>query len=605
MPEGSYWKRARFSRRSALRYATVGAGGLLGAALVGCGGGSSASPTAGTGGAGATQASGGTSTGGGGGVPKDVKRAPGADPKFGDTPVNAKDVKQGGTYTFYKTDTTRQQDPDISIAGSDHEFLNDRLFYANGFTMELTPDLLASYEPKSPLETILHLRPGVKTIARAPVNGRVFTAEDVAYSINRKAGILDPKAAEKYARRSQFEGLTKAEAVDDVTVRLVMEKPNGALLAAFADPRAQMIPKEQDSIGYSDPVKFVGTGAWIETDFVQGNKQVFKANPDYYRKWDEGGKPGIDSVEIIVIGDRSSALAAFISGQLSTLAGVQPHEEPQIKASRKDAQWFTQPSSTWDHWAVNLKNPLFQDDRVRQAMQLSIDYKALGDGAGPGWLYSGPLHSMFPEALTSDEVKALPGYNPDTKEKDQADAAKLMAAAGFPDGAGMKFNTIMTQSAGRTFDNGVRIKDTWSKVFPKLEMQLTPVTDYGSFTNLLNTKQFETRSYNHTMVPNATLDGRTYYYSTGGRNYQSFNKPWADEALDKMMQAQTMEERKQVIRPFQLQYIKEGPPLLQLYVPHDVNVFQANFAGMDLVAGTWAYGLQTYGVGERWYWQTA
>ena len=48
----------------------------------------------------------------------------------------------------------------------------------------------------------------------------------------------------------------------------------------------------------------------------------------------------------------------------------------------------------------------------------------------------------------------------------------------------------------------------------------------------------------------------------------------------------------------------DGPPLLQLLVSRDNHAFQSNIAGIDLVTGTWAYGLATYGVGPRWYWQT-
>jgi len=603
MREGNDWVRRRWGRRAVLRGASATAAGLAGAALIGCGGGdeTKAAPKAAQ--QGPAQAG---SPAAVSGAPSKVKRADGFDSKLGVVPVNSKELVKGGIFRRAVRDTTRQQDPDISIAGSDLEYVNDRLFYANGWTMKLQPDLLESHEVRDPrgMEIVLKLRPGIKTHNKPPTNGRIFTAEDVAYSINRKAGLLDPEAAKKYARAGQFVGLKRAEAVNERTVKLTLETPNGSLLAAFADPRAQMIPKEQDQLGYSDPMKFVGTGAWIQTQFVEGTRQVFKANPEYYRAWDEGGRPGIETFEKLVVADRASEVAAFITGEVSTIGGVQPHEEPQLRASVKDAQWFGQPNFGWYHFAVNLKLSFFKDDRVRQALQLSNDYKALGDAVGPGWLYSGPLHVMFPEALTSDQVKATPGFNPDTKQKDIQEAVKLMAAAGYPEGQGIKFKNQPTQSSGVTFDMAVRQKEHWSKVFPKMQMDITPVTDYASYTNLLNSREFESRTYHHTMVPDGALDARTYYHSKGGRNYQSYEKTWADDALDKMLQALTLEERRAAIRPFEERYIKEGPPLLQLFVSRDNNAFQKDFAGMDLVSGTWAYGLATYGVGPRWYWRT-
>ena len=606
MPEQTYWERLRLNRRHLLRAGGIGLAGLSGAALIGCGDSEDGADSSGSGGSSTTTSSDTASSSGGGGDWYKGERAPGFQASLGVVPINEKARVAGGTFTRAETDTTRQQDPDVSIARSDHEIINDRLVYANGWNMELTPDLLESYEVADDgLSIVLNLRPGIKTHNIAPVNGRVFTAEDIAYSIERKAGILDPEAAKKYARSGQLVGLERAEVVDDVTVRLIMNAPNSAIMAAFADPRAQMIPREQDDIGYTDPLKFVGTGAWIQTEHIEGSRQVFQANPDYYRTPDEGGHPSYDTFEKLVMSDRAAQVAAFISGQISVLTTIQPHEEPQVRASVGDAQWFGQPNFGWNHFAMNLKLPFFADDRVRQAIQLSMDYAALADAWGPGWLYSGPLHVMFPEAYSSDEIKAKPGYNPDTKEQDIAEAVKRMDAAGYPGGAGISFKNQPSRASGLSFDAAIRQKEHWAQIFPQMNMEITPVTDYASFTNLLNTREFESRTYHHTMVPNAVADARTYYHSKGGRNYQSFEQPWADEILDKVLITNDVEERTALFHEFEDRYIEYGPPLLQLLVSRDNHALQSTVAGADLVTGTWAYGLATYGVGPRWYWQTA
>jgi hypothetical protein len=77
--------------------------------------------------------------------------------------INENAVVPGGTYTEGDSDTTENQDVDISIAGSDCEMQMDRLAYADGWSMEIVPDMLASYEVVSPLEYVFKLRPGIKT----------------------------------------------------------------------------------------------------------------------------------------------------------------------------------------------------------------------------------------------------------------------------------------------------------------------------------------------------------------------------------------------------------------------------------------------------------
>jgi peptide/nickel transport system substrate-binding protein len=585
-----------WSRRTVLRGSAIGLAGLAGAALLGCGGGGEGEGggSGGSGGGGLTAAE--------SGAPKNVTRAEGFDPKLGELPINSKKVVKGGVFRRDFGDTTREQDPDVSIAGADAEAVMDRLVYANGWTMKVTPDMLTSYElvDKSGLEMVFKLRPGIKTHNIAPLNGRIFTAKDVAYSIMRKAGKINPTAAAKYARVAQYAGLDKAEAVDDVTVKLTFSTPNGSIMQALSDPRAQMIPTEMDTVGWKDAVKIVGTGAWIQTEYLDGARQVFKANPDYYRQWDEGGRPGFDTFEKLVISDRASILAAYLSNQTSIFTGIRPEEEPQIRATAKDSQFLLWPGPTWDHFAVNMTLPQFKDFRVRQAFQLALDYKAIADPLGKGWTYSAGTHSQFPESLNSEEVSKLPGYNPATKQADIAEAVKLMEAAGFKEGTGMKFRQI--NSGSSVSDSNVRVKDQFGKIWPKMEITLGPAPDYASFTNVLNNKDYEARVYNHTSVPDAAIDAVTYHHTKGGRNYQGYSESWADAILDKLVIAQTLQERKDLLRSFVTRYLKEGPPLVLLRTPPENSAVHGNVAGYDLVSGAWAY--PSYRVSPRWLWQT-
>ena len=405
--------RSSLSRRSVMHGGATGLAGLASAALLGCGG--SSTPTARGASSGPVDAS-------VSGAPKNVKRAESYDPKLGTIDINNKKRVPGGAYRESATDTSRENDPDVSISGADWQHIADRLFIANGWTMKIQPDMAASYElvDKQGLELVIKIRPGIKTHNKAPLNGRIYTAKDVAFSIQRKAGKLDFKTAStKYARLEQFFGLEKAEAVDDVTVKLTFSKPNGSIMNALADPRAQMISPENDQVGFKDPMKFAGTGAFIESEYLDGARQVFKRNPDYYRTWDEGHSPSYDSYEKIVIADRATTLAAYIGGQISQFGAIRPEEEPQLAASAKDSLYALWPGPTWDLFAMNLTLPskMFNDDRVRTAYMLALDYKALNDPLGKGWTYMAVTHSQFPESFTSDEVSKMPGFNPATSRR--------------------------------------------------------------------------------------------------------------------------------------------------------------------------------------------
>src|SRR5690606_25123224 len=119
------------------------------------------------------------------------------------------------------------------------------------------------------------------------------------------------------------------------------------------------------------------------------------------------------------------------------------------------------------------------------------------------WMYSGPHHVMYAESHTSDEIKAMYAYNPDTKQEAIAEAIKMMDAAGYPGGAGVKYELTQNQGAGFGYETAVRLQEQWRNVLPGIEVDVTVYSDYATFTNLLATRTSQARVAHHTMAPNA------------------------------------------------------------------------------------------------------
>jgi len=91
-----------------------------------------------------------------------------------------------------------------------------------------------------------------------------------------------------------------------------------------------------------------------------------------------------------------------------------------------------------------LKEGPWQDVRVRKAMSLWIDKQESIDAVTGGFgLVTGLLNPVNP--FTNPDVLTWPGFNKDTKEADRAEAKKLMAEAGYPDGGfEMSYNCLTT-----------------------------------------------------------------------------------------------------------------------------------------------------------------
>jgi peptide/nickel transport system substrate-binding protein len=100
------------------------------------------------------------------------------------------------------------------------------------------------------------------------------------------------------------------------------------------------------------------------------------------------------------------------------------------------------------------KNP-FQDPRVREAMDLAIDRKALGEVAMEG--LGTPVNQLVTPSIFGYN-KALP-----PRRYDPAAARKLLADAGYPNGFKMQFSFTQDRLPGDK-DVGVSIAQMWAGI---------------------------------------------------------------------------------------------------------------------------------------------
>ena len=397
------WARSTMSRRGLIRGAGVMGVGLSAAALIGCSSSTETKPAA----------SGSSAAGG---------AAASTAPK--------------GTIRQGTGKLSEPYDPAIMLSAGPTYWGNwgNLALTANKQNYKLEPSLVESWEVKSPTEIALKVRKGVFFHDKAPTNGREMNASDVAYSLMRHAALLDKEKVALYPRRTNFRFMTEAVATDANTVTLKMSAPNSAILNGMADMRTPIMPVESKDTGFTDPSKVVGTGPYMIKQLDNAGNGTLVVNPKYWEK----GLPKAAEVTKQSFDTYQANTASFIGDTIDYLTMTnQPWSEVQaVGKARPDAARLT-----WDYGYIhylrfNNKKPLFADERVRRALTLVIDGKAIGD-AFYGELASptGPLVSTWTnEAIPASEIVKRPGWNPATREADIAEAKKLMEAAGFKEG---------------------------------------------------------------------------------------------------------------------------------------------------------------------------
>ncbi len=228
-------------------------------------------------------------------------------------------------------------------------------------------------------------------------DGKGFTADDVKFTYER---LMDPKT--NTVRRSDYELVKKAEVLDPYTFRVTYKQPFSPGLGTWG---MGIIPKHLLENVDINTAPFnrnpVGTGPFRFVEWVSDEKIVVEANPHYFQ-----GKPYLDRIIYRIIPETALSEIEILTRGID-LAGLNPfqfrrmNEIPFLKV-------YSQPSLSYTYIGYNLKNPLFQDKRVRQAFTYAINREEIVQYVlyGYGTVVSGP----FPSHLWyyNPNVKPLP-----------------------------------------------------------------------------------------------------------------------------------------------------------------------------------------------------
>jgi ABC-type transport system substrate-binding protein len=324
---------------------------------------------------------------------------------------------------------------------------------------------------------------------------------------------------------------------------------------------------------------------------------VYKKNPRYAEF--RAGEPYFDEFREISVPDTASTTAAFVAGEIQNASVPTRDAIDFVRRARPDANLYAWVDGNWDYFRPSLDFGPFKDFRVRKALSLAIDYAAINDGYyGPGWAYQASISPGFIEGWQPDKVKTLPGYNPDTKEQDRAEANKLIAAAGYPNGKGIDFRVLFARSE-YVISHTTRLQDQLPSVFPDMKVAQHSV-ESAVFSVDLAEGDFQLTGYTNTVVPDAVLEMTSQYHSTGSRNYGHGNFPEIDALLDKAIVELNKDARTKLLDEFQQRFHDEWMLSYVLCARPVRRMLSPDIGGYDKWAGFWMQYSSNAQVG-RWY----
>jgi len=241
--------------------------------------------------------------------------------------AHAQTPKRGGKIRVAGATAAATDTLDPAKQSNQTDYSRCNMLY-NGLTWldgSLTPQpaLAESFSTKDAKTWVFTLRRGVTFH-----DGKPLTPADVVFSIGRHK---DPAAASKAKVLADQIDSIKATGPNEVT--LVLASPNADLPVILGTFHFHIVKE-----GTTDFSSGIGTGPFKLKEFKPGVRSIVVRNDNYWKP----GKPYLDEIEFVGIGDESARVNALLSGGMELVASVNPRSVARIAGTSGYAVFKTQ-----------------------------------------------------------------------------------------------------------------------------------------------------------------------------------------------------------------------------------------------------------------------
>lgn len=412
------------------------------------------------------------------------------------------------------------------------------------YDIDVEPDMADSWTVSPDGKTwTFKLHQGIRWHNIPPVNGREFTSDDVAWTVdyyktkNQQYGWL-------------WEWVTRVETPDKYTVVFHADKPNAEALLNMAVDNNAILPREVYEQDGHFRSKIIGTGPFIWKNWEPGVKVELERNPDYWEVSELDGKPlpYLDKIICYIMPDYATRLAAYRSGKIAGHRwGFQPARKDVdsiVKSMPGQQRWDGVHFLSGGGLILNVTRKPWDDVRVRRAASMALNRDAIIKDVQQGAAqWAGFITASFTQyAWPEEKLKSLEflQYNPDR-------ARALVKEAGA-EGVEIPIDLHTgTTPADKILVE--MVQQMWKDV--GLNAVIDP-TDVPASYEKRQTGNFSVLG-NGVGFSSASLDAATQqlFHSKGQRNYGKVNDPELDPLAEAQAVELDVEKRKQIIDKIQ------------------------------------------------------
>ncbi len=240
-------------------------------------------------------------------------------------------------------------------------------------------------------------------------DGTAMAADDVVFSLNRARAENSTNA-----QPALFTNIVGVDAINDTTVVVTLDGPDGSFLYDMAWGDAVIVAAESAQTNATHPI---GTGPFRFADWVRGDRVELVRNDAYW-----GNPVALESATFRFISDPNAALAAMMAGDVDAFPNFPAPEALDLFQANPQFSVIVGSTEGETILAINNGQAPLDDVRIRRAISLAINRQDIIDGAMFG--YGTPIGTHFaPHHPDYVDLTAQTSFDPDTARAILAEAA--------------------------------------------------------------------------------------------------------------------------------------------------------------------------------------